>query len=86
MRIYSNPAYGAVFLELEVPSRRSVRLSLLNALGQPVGAPATFELAAGFNRVRWTLPLTRRVSGVYFLRLRSEGQETLRPLVLVGNR
>ena len=68
--VWPNPTTGTVRLTLGRPATRAT-VEVLNALGQPVGAPLRVVLN---GQSRLTVPLDGVPAGLYFLRIAADGQ------------
>ena len=63
---YPNPFNPSTTIPFDLPERSSVRLTVLNVLGQEVGDIFSGEVAAGRSSVTWSATVP---SGVYFYRI-----------------
>jgi hypothetical protein len=67
-----NPAHGAVRFRLSLPGSAEVSLEVFDVAGRRVGEPRSQPLGAGQHDLWWSAP--REQAGVYFARLRVEGE------------
>ena len=83
---YPNPFNPSTIIPYQLPTAAHVRLEVFNVLGQRVATLVNEERPAGFHAARWdaTDAAGQAVAaGVYIYRLRGEGVELTRRLVLV---
>ena len=83
---YPNPFNPSTIIPYQLPTAAHVRLEVFNVLGQRVAVLVNEERPAGFHAARWdaTDAAGQAVAaGVYIYRLRGEGVELTRRLVLV---
>ena len=83
---YPNPFNPATIIPYQLPTATHVRLEVFNVLGQHLATLVNEEQPAGFHTVRWdaTNAAGQAVgAGVYFYRLRGQGVELTRRMVLI---
>ena len=83
---YPNPFNPSTIIPYQLPTAAHVQLEIFNVLGQRVAVLVNEERPAGFHAARWdaTDAAGQAVAaGVYIYRLRGEGVELTRRLVLV---
>ena len=79
--VYPNPSRGPVTIEVGMPEAADAEIALYDMLGRRVATLHDGELPRGLSEVQWTGD--RLASGMYFLRLRSEGQTFTEKVVRV---
>jgi hypothetical protein len=67
-----NPAQGRTRFRITLPSPSTVSLEVYDVAGRVIGEPQTLTLGAGEHELWWTA--AREQAGVYFARLRVEGE------------
>jgi flagellar hook assembly protein FlgD len=83
---YPNPFNPSTTIEFDLPSRASIRLEIVNILGQRVVTLVDEELAVGHHQYMWNgrLPSgTPAPSGVYLYRLWCGDQVISKKMLLV---
>jgi len=83
---YPNPFNPSTTIEYDLPSRSSVRLEIVNILGQRVVALVDGELPVGHHRYTWDGRLSsgsQAPSGVYLYRLWCDDQVISKKMLLV---
>ena len=83
---YPNPFNPSTIIPYQLPTAAPVRLEVFNVLGQRVATLVNEERPAGFHAARWdaTDAAGQAVAaGVYIYRLRSDGVELTRRMVLI---
>ena len=83
---YPNPFNPSTIIPYQLPTAAHVQLEIFNVLGQRVAVLVNEERPAGFHAARWdaTDAAGQAVAaGVYIYRLRGDGVELARRLVLV---
>ena len=85
LRVEPNPFNPQALVSFRLDSRGAVRLDLYDARGRRLDTLVDAVLPAGVHRIPILRPeaAVRLSSGVYFLRLRSDGQETRIKAVLL---
>jgi hypothetical protein len=79
---YPNPVRQATTLRYGLPQAGTVRLAVYDVLGRRVAMLAEGrKQAAGWHRLRWNAE--RLASGVYFVRLTTDGEQRTRKVVVV---
>jgi len=78
---YPNPFNPVTTIEYQIPSSGPVEVALYTALGQRIRTLFNGDQAAGVYRL--TLDGSGLSSGVYYVRLRSQGRASTRPVVLL---
>ena len=79
--VYPNPSRGPVTIEVGMPEAADAEIALYDMLGRRVATLHSGELPRGLSEVQWTGD--RLASGMYFLRLRSEGRTFTEKVVRV---
>ena len=83
---YPNPFNPATIIPYQLPTATHVRLEVFNVLGQHLATLVNEVQPAGFHTARWdaTNAAGQAVgAGVYFYRLRGQGVELTRRMVLI---
>jgi hypothetical protein len=78
VNVYPNPANNMIQVELSVPDGQQVEYQLRNTLGQPVLQKQTAALRA----TRGQLDVSGLMPGVYYLVVRTDGQQVTKHLVI----
>ncbi len=78
---YPNPFNPVTTIEFALPAPLSLRLQIVNLLGEVVSTVAEGEFQPGLHRASWDG--THNAGGVYFYRLRAGGMEMTRKLLLL---
>ncbi len=78
---YPNPFNPTTTIEFALPRRSTVRLVLVNTMGQVVRELADGEFTAGIHRVK--LDASNLASGVYFCRMQSDNFVDAKKIVLM---
>ncbi|MES3630950.1 MAG: choice-of-anchor D domain-containing protein [Longimonas sp.] len=78
---YPNPSRGPVTVEVALPSDAEAEIVLYDMLGRRVATVHEGELQRGLNEVQWSGD--NLASGMYFLRLQTEGQTFTEKVVRV---
>jgi len=73
MPAYPNPFNASVNLSFGLPEKSGVRISICDITGREVHGIINEELSAGYHSVKWDAE--NYVSGIYFVRLISDGGE-----------
>ncbi len=76
-----NPIRGSAWLGYSIPRAGAVELALYDLNGRLVKVLESGDRPAGEHRVGWTATVP---GAVYFLRLRCEGRQVIRRIVVVG--
>ncbi|MGC9352703.1 MAG: T9SS type A sorting domain-containing protein [Mariniphaga sp.] len=76
IKIYPNPTTGKVYIELSGLANRRADVSVVNILGQKV-LHKTYQ-----SEGRWEIDLSNQVSGMYLLKIRGNGIDVNRKIVL----
>jgi predicted RNA-binding protein with TRAM domain len=76
IKIYPNPTAGKVYIELSGLANRRADVSVVNILGQKV-LHTTYQ-----SEGRWEIDLSNQVSGMYLLKIRGNGIDVNRKIVL----
>ena len=83
---YPNPFNGAIQIEYSIPRSANVQAALFDVTGRKIRVLQNKKLSAGLHRLKWNgrndhgqiMP-----SGMYLLRLRSEGKTLTRKLLFI---
>ena len=78
---YPNPFNSSTLIEYQLPRPSHVRLEIYNARGQRVDVLVNSRRRSGAHAVSWNA--SRRASGTYFYRFRTEGFQEVRKMLLV---
>lgn len=74
LRVYPNPVYNELTLEVDMEQAVAARIHIVNVLGQEVeSVPAAFQ--AGQNKI--LVSTQHLAAGVYFLNIQMEGAKTI---------
>lgn len=82
-RIFPNPVNGTAQIEYTLARAGEVLITAYNVLGQQVATVLSARQGEGKHRVVWTPAAAGLSSGVYFLRLQSQGVSAVRKIWLV---
>lgn len=83
---YPNPFNPTTTIEFSLPAAADVRIDVYNVLGQQVSRLQDAHLPAGHHSVEWdgrTDSGDRAASGVYFYRLKTDGEVLARKMLLL---
>ena len=83
---YPNPFNPSTTISFDLPERTHVRLTVYNLLGQTVAVLVDTELGVGNHEVEWNgrdSNGSAAASGVYFYRLKTEQDQSVRKMVLL---
>lgn len=78
---YPNPFNPKTTIEFELPERSTVRITVLNLLGQELETLVNEDLPAGVHRSAWNA--THFPSGVYLYRIETAKFQSVRKMLLV---
>jgi hypothetical protein len=81
-----NPGSNVAVFDLYIPTASRVRLVILDAAGRELGEVTNASYPAGWQRLEWEARDTaghRVPAGIYFARLKAEGQESVRKLLVI---
>lgn len=78
VKLYPNPNQGSFTVELELPQRERVRISVVNSVGQEVVLIEEGQISAGTYPVN----LQEASNGMYFLKIQTEGEVTMKKFVI----
>lgn len=79
VKVFPNPAVESVRLQFELQKTEEVKASILDLKGRQVMRTERSQLSPGTHQIEWNVQSLP--SGTYFIRLKGESMELIRPLV-----
>jgi hypothetical protein len=78
---YPNPFNATTTIEYSLPQTSEVTVEIYNLLGQSIAVPVSDYLQAGYHSTVWNSG--DNPSGIYFVRITTDGYSQSRKLVLL---